>query len=311
MLESRLLLRRLNLSGSPVSPFDPIRFAWRTLFLPADSLVFSPGYNSPLFCRLQFIFIVHDLNHIDRLENTSFLKRAYYRFVLRRACKFAQIVFTVSEFSRKRIIEWAEVSEDKVINISNGVDDIFTPFGELFSPGYPYLLCVSNRKQHKNEIRLIQAFSAASIDNSIHLIFTGKPNEELIELIKTLDLCAKIGFTGNISDEDLPKLYRGALALVFPSLYEGFGLPVIEAMASGTPVLTSNTSALPEVAGDISVLVDPTSVSAIAGGIQSLCNDSILRQELRDRGLVWAQKFSWDVVASRVKEAIEALPAKN
>ncbi len=305
MINRYLEFQTLKVCGKPSSPLDLILFSFAMLKLPLHSTVFSPGYNAPLLISRRFVFTIHDLNHIDRPENKSILKGIYYRIVMRRACRNADHVLTVSEFSRQRIIAWAQVNPDHVVNVGNGVDDRYHPTVLPFSPGYPYLLCVSNRKAHKNEPMVVRAFGQAQIDCNIRLIFTGPASKKLVTLARSLGVEDRVIFTGRVSEEALPGLYRGALALVFPSLYEGFGLPVIEAMACGTPVLTSNTTSLPEVAGDAALLVDPYDTEAISDGITRIVNDNDLRSLLSTRGIEQSKKYSWEATAERVKQVLE------
>jgi glycosyltransferase involved in cell wall biosynthesis len=307
MLDERLCLQHLNISGKPTSPIDPLRMLFAMLKMPKDAAVFSPGYNAQLFMVRPYIFTIHDLNHIDRPENSSILKKIYYYFLLRRACHNAFRVLTVSEFSRQRIISWAHVPPKHVVNIGNGVDDCYRPDVSPYQPGYQYLLCVGNHKAHKNESRVLEAFAAAKIDSTIRLIFTGNANEELMLQCRHLGVENRVIFMGRIPEDHLPGLYKGALALVFPSLYEGFGLPVIEAMACGTPVLTSNTTSLPEVAGDAALLVDPTSINQIKTAIGQLCSDAGLRRSLSQKGLQRAKFFKWDEVANKVKAVLNQM----
>lgn len=305
VLATHIKFTPMNMAGSPSSPFDAMRFFLRTLSFSKRDLVFSPGYNAPLFIRTPFIFTIHDLNHIDRGENSSFLKRLYYKLIMRRACRHAHAVLTVSEFSKRRIVEWSGISAERVINVGNGVDTEYSPSATPFQPGYPYVLSVSNRKAHKNEPRLIEAFSRANVPDSVKLLFTGKSTPPLMELIDHYQLRERVVFIGRVAESDLPGLYKGALALLFPSLYEGFGLPVIEAMACGCPVLTSNTTSLPEVAGEAALLVDPTSVQEIAEGISTICGDETLRAVMVSTGYRQAAKFSWDAVVNKTQMALK------
>lgn len=307
MLDERLQLPHLDISGKPSSPLDPLRLLRSMINLPENSAVLSPGYNAPLFMARPYVFIIHDLNHIDRPENSSFLKRLYYRMIVRRACRHASSVLTVSEFSRQRIISWAQVPAERVVNIGNGVDDRYNPDVAPYKPGYRYLLCVGNRKAHKNEAMVLSAFARAQLDPAIGLIFTGQASEQLHMLCRQLGVEKRVVFMGRVPEENMPGLYRGALALIFPSLYEGFGLPLIEAMACGTPVLTSNAAALPEVAGDAAILVDPLSQEQVSAGIERLCSDMALRDALIDRGIRQARKFSWDAVAGIVQKVLADL----
>ncbi|MBB5608603.1 MULTISPECIES: glycosyltransferase family 1 protein [unclassified Janthinobacterium] len=304
VLASKINFTAMNMVGSPSSPLDALRFFFRTLGFSKKDLVFSPGYNAPVFIRCPFVFTIHDLNHIDRNENSSFLKRLYYKWIMRRACRHAQAVLTVSEFSKRRIVDWSGIPAERVINVGNGVGEEYAPSASAYKPGYPYVLSVSNRKAHKNEPRLIEAFSQANISDDVRLLFTGEPTPAVLETIQQYKLQGRVTFVGRVAEADLPGLYRGALALAFPSLYEGFGLPVIEAMACGCPVLTSSTTSLPEVAGDAAVLVDPTSVKAIAEGISSICGDELLRVEMIRKGYLQAARFSWDEVVRKADIAL-------
>jgi glycosyltransferase involved in cell wall biosynthesis len=213
----------------------------------------------------------------------------------------------VSEFSRRRIAEWAGVSPEKIVVVGNGVSKDFRPEGDVFKPGYKYFLCVSNRKLHKNEERLIKAYSTIEDKCGIKLLLTGKETPELKEYIASLDLSDDIYFTGYIDEEKLPSYYRGASALLMPSLYEGFGLPVIEAMACGVPTLASNTTALKEIAEGYSVLVDPESVEDIARGINSLINNKVLVNDLQIKGLHRARQFTWDKTVSLINHSLTKL----
>jgi glycosyltransferase involved in cell wall biosynthesis len=226
---------------------------------------------------------------------------------MRPGCRKAFRVLTVSEYSRQRIVTWAGIDPDRVINVGNGVDERYCVDVTPYQPGFPYLLNVGNRKAHKNEVRVLEAFARANIDPAIHLIFTGHANDALLALSRRLGVEDRVVFAGRVAEAELPQLYRGALMLVFPSLYEGFGLPVIEAMACGAPVLTANTTSLPEVAGNAALLVDPLSVEQIAAGVERLCVDDVLRDALRQKGLKRAAQFSWDDVAAKVKAVLDEL----
>lgn len=252
-----------------------------------------------------------DLNHIDRSENRSILKYLYYYLVIRPAARRAVKILTISDFSRKRIIEWTGVLPELVVNVGCGVGSEYNKDVEPLKLEYRYLLCVSNRKAHKNESRIIEAFSKAKISNDIRLLFTGDPDQSSIEVCRKNSIEHRVIFMGRVKEKVLPSLYRGALALVFPSLYEGFGLPVIEAMACGTPVLTSNTTSLPEVAGDAALLVNPLSVDEIADGINQLCSNVFLRESLIQKGFLQASKYKWDDVVSRVKAVLAEVEKKD
>jgi glycosyltransferase involved in cell wall biosynthesis len=214
-------------------------------------------------------------------------------------------VLTVSEFSKQEILEWAGLPEEKVLVVGNGVGSEFSPEGKRHVPGYPYLFYVGNLKPHKNLQRLLEAFARSGLSGEVRLLCTGNLDESSLRLIRDKGLDNCVIFKGIIPDEELPAYYRGALALVFPSLYEGFGLPALEAMACGTPVVTSGITALPEVVGDAAVVVDPYDVESIVWGIRRVVEDSTLREELRRKGLERAKQFSWDRTAELIWKVLQ------
>ncbi|MBC2619948.1 MULTISPECIES: glycosyltransferase family 4 protein [Citrobacter] len=283
------------------SPFAPLGLAVNILFQGKVDLILLPGYIPPLFCSKKFIVTIHDLNHLDLNDNSSFFKKLFYKFIIKRGCHQAYKIFTVSNFSKERIAKWSGVEPDKIVTVYNGVSDEFNIDVQPMDLGYEYLLCVGNRKTHKNESRILSAFSKAEIDPSIKLVFSGNPSSDLEKLIVQYGISDRVNFLGFVSESNLPSLYKGSLGLVFPSLYEGFGLPVVEAMACGVPVLTSTTSSLPEVAGEAAILVDPVSVCAISDGITKLVNDTKLREHLVHEGLLRAKKFSWKNVVNEIE----------
>jgi glycosyltransferase involved in cell wall biosynthesis len=293
----------ISLGGGPAAPLDSWRLSRALKNLRREDLFFSPGYNAPLFCPSAFIFTIHDLSHVYCGENSSPLIRLYYATVAKMACNRATAVLTVSEFTRSQILDWSGVPPEKVINVSCGVEPSYRPEGNTYGFPFPYLLCVSNRKPHKNESRLVMAFANAKVAG-MHLVFTGDPSPGMTKWIEDRHLKDRVHFAGVVQEAELPALYRGAEALVFPSLYEGFGLPVLEAMACGTPVVTANTTAMPEVAGDAALLVDPTSVEQIAHTIEQIVNDNALRLCLRKKGMERAAQFSWEQTRERVKKVI-------
>jgi glycosyltransferase involved in cell wall biosynthesis len=301
---SRIAGVPLNISGNPADRFDSIRLSMALRNLPSGSMFFSPGYNAPLVSPVPFVFTIHDLNHIDRPENRTLLKQIYYSTILRSACNRAERILTVSEFSKNRIAEWSGISRELIVNVGNGVDPGFNPGVEPYVMDEPYMLCVGNRKAHKNETRVVDAFSRSKMSRDVRLVFTGEKTPDLIAKIKRSGVAERVVFAGSVPDNRMPSLYRGALALVFPSLYEGFGLPVLEAMSCGTPVITSNSSSLPEVAGGAGLLVNPESVEELASVIDHLLSDEALQEELRTKGLLRAKEYTWERTAARVRNVL-------
>jgi glycosyltransferase involved in cell wall biosynthesis len=296
--------RPVPLRSNPASPLDSWFLTRALKGATREDLFFSPGYNTPLFCPCPFIFTIHDLTHIYCPESSRPQIRLYYRTVMKRACGRATRILTVSEFTRKQIIDWAGVSPEEVVNVGCGVDFAYQPEGETYGLPFPYLLSVSNRRPHKNEFRIVEAFAKASLDPRMHLVFTGEPTTDLIRWIETQQLRSRIDFVGNVPEDKFPSLYRGAEGLIFASLYEGFGLPILEAMACGIPVVTSNVTAMPEVAGDAALLVDPRSVEQISAAMENIARDASLRQQLREKGRMRATNFSWETTCGRVHQLL-------
>jgi glycosyltransferase involved in cell wall biosynthesis len=296
-------LREFQRERRPWHPLDPALLGLE-LRRERARLFFSPGYNSPVGWPKPFVFTLHDLNHLCVPENSNTLKRAYYQRVIRPACHRAAFVLTVSEYSKREIMAWAGVDKGQVINVGNGVGKPFTADGQKHDPGYPYLLYVGSHKPHKNLPRLLRAYAASGICDDVRLVMTGAPSRELIATIDELRVGANIHFVGTADNEDLAQLYRGARGFVFPSLYEGFGLPPLEAMACGAPVLTSNVCSLPEVVGDAGILVDPLNVDGIAHGIRTLVENSDMRMKLRQKGLLRAKEFSWNETARKTEQVL-------
>lgn len=282
----------IKLKGNPVSIFDVIKLTIYLFF--NKNFFFSPGFNAPFFFLHRTAITIHDLNHIDVDANTSFLKKLYYNIVLKRACRKAALIFTVSEFSKGRIVDWSGINPDKVKVVYNGVSSAFHQDVQPYLPGFPYIFIVGNRKLHKNEDRALRAFAQANIDKNIHVLFSGKPSDQLVNTAKELQIEDRVKFLGRLSEDELASTYKGALCLLFPSLYEGFGLPVIEAMACGTPVITSNTTSLNEICQGAGFLVDPSNVELITKKIEESINNPILATDNVRKGFNRAKDFSWN-----------------
>ena len=295
--------------GRPTDARDPLRLRRLLKRLRPDVFV-SPGGNAPFRSPVPFVFTIHDLIHLHVAEESSLAKRAYYRFLIRPAAHKAFRVVTGSEHARGQICEWAGLSEDRVVVAGHGVSAGFTPEGPRHTPPYPYLFYVGNHKPHKNLPRLLEAFAGADIDGELRLVLTGQAEEPLARQVRQLSLDQRVVFAGDIPDEELPGYYRGASALLIPSLHEGFGLPAVEAMACGTPVVAANTTSLPEVVGNAALSVDPYDAAAISRAIQEIVGNQSLRRRLSAAGLERAAQFTWDktaaCVAQVLAEAIEA-----
>ncbi|MBH2032237.1 MAG: glycosyltransferase family 4 protein [Pseudomonadales bacterium] len=291
---------------SPTGPLSSIHLG-RWLERSGAKALYTPGYIPPIGTRLPFVFTIHDLNHIDIPHNSSISKKLYYQLIIRPAIDRAYKVLTVSEYSKKRILEWADCDEEKIRVVGNGISESFFSNSTAETPGYAYFFCCSNRKGHKNEKRLIHAFAQSQLGNDIKLVITGDIDADLHNTINKHKLHNKVLFTGRVSEEKLAALYKGALATVFPSIYEGFGLPVIESMACGTPVIASNTTSLPEVGGQAAYYFDPYNIESISDAMLKLANDDELRREMRANGFLQAKNYSWEKTAKSVSAALDGI----
>jgi glycosyltransferase involved in cell wall biosynthesis len=306
-VKNRLIVTNFDGYCRPMSPFDP--FLQSLLFVKYNSNTWflSPGYNAPLFSKIPYILTIHDINHIDRPENSSFLKRLYYSTVLKRLCKNSRAILTVSNYSKDRISDWFYISKDKIFNVGNGVSEIFYQSEKKSRNNDDYVLCVSNRRGHKNEKSVLVSFAKSLLPPTFKLVLTGSRTSELHNLAQSLGISERIIFTGRISELELADLYSGAFLLLFPSFYEGFGLPIAEAFASGTPVITSNVTSMPEIAGDAALLVNPNAIDEIISAINQLYESPQLRTTLIERGRDRAKSFSWDAVAEKVRAAVHSV----
>jgi glycosyltransferase involved in cell wall biosynthesis len=280
-------------------------------------LFHAPHYVLPPLVRCRSVVTIHDCIHLmfpQYLPNR--LAYAYARSSIALASKRATRIMTVSESSKRDILRFMEVPADKIDVIYNAYDERFgvepqeadvERVAERYQLHDEFVLYAGNVKPHKNLTRLIEAFHLVRNRGLGHLklVLIGDEISKYAALRRAVhkhQLHKYVRFFGFVPEETLAVMYRLAGVFVFPSLYEGFGLPPLEAMASGTPVVTSNVSSLPEVAGDAALLVDPYDPAAIADGMYSVLTDQSVRQRLREKGLARARQFSWEASARRVHE---------
>ena len=243
------------------------------------SVLHCPTFRGPVSTSIPLVVTVLDLAVLRHPGMFNQWSRRYSRFAVPRVVQAAAAVITISEFTKQEVIELLGTTPGKVHAIPIAVEEPFTPDGPRAEGDY--VLSVGTLEPRKNLARVQQAARALAVP--LRVIGAEGWGGVKVE-----------GWAGRVSDEELAALYRGARCLVYPSLYEGFGLPVLEAMACGTPVVTSRGGATEEVAGDAAVLVDPLDVDAIAAGI----TEALARgEELRAKGLERAADFSWDRVA--------------
>jgi len=280
-------------------------------------------FNAPVFYNKPYIVTIHDLtlSFFPGKKMTHFLHRLAYHTVIRSVTKKAKRIIAVSKHTKKDLMETLKVPEDKITVIYNGVSVKFggvnpTKRPELNSKlglSKPFFLYTGVWRDHKNLVGLIKAFSAFNeeMGRQYELVITGSHNptyHEVPDAIKTLGAGDYIHLVGLVSDQDVYALYLNALAYVFPSFYEGFGLPPLEAMQCGTPTLVSNVSAIPEVCGEgNSLYFDPYSIDDMKAKMTEFVKDATLRQRLVDRGIERVKFFSWEKMVTQVLEVYNSI----
>ena len=296
------------------------RFAWR-LWRDRLDLFHATHYVLPPLLRGRAVVTIHDIIHLlypQFLPNRA--AHFYARYMIRRALSRADRIVTVSYNSKRDLVDYFGVPASRIEVIYNGVSPRFRPdvppeererVARAHGLTTPYLLFLGGEKPHKNLQAVVRAYAEALREASLPhvLALAGPPPKSparLEALISALDLEDRVRRPGRIEEADLPGLVAGADVLLYPTLYEGFGLPVVEAMACGTPVLTSSTSALQEIAGGYAYLVDPMDVQAIARGIVALATDEKMRGDFRELGKKRALDFSWDKAAEKTLEVYRA-----
>lgn len=278
----------------------PVPVEWITG--PID-LYHAPDFTLPPV-RARSVLTVHDLSFVRDPQSAPPGLRHYLNTVVPRSVRRADHLIAVSNGTRDDLVDLCQTSPEKITVLYEGVDSIFKPTRDpavrsKYNLGSaPYVFSVSTIQPRKNYRRLIQAFAALPPD--LNLVIAGDKGwlyDDILAEAEQPAVRGRVRFIGSVPDRDLPALYTEAAAFAYPSLYEGFGLPLLEAMACGTPTLASNVSCLPEVAGGASVLVDPYRVESIAEGLKQLLVEP---DPWVDKGLARAAQFRWDDMATRL-----------
>jgi glycosyltransferase involved in cell wall biosynthesis len=280
---------------------------WRN---PPDAL-FVPSHvvpwNVPLLRHMRVVTTVHDLGFLHFPAAHTWFQHVYLRVSTYWATKAADTVIAISQATADDLVAYTGIARERVVVVPHGVSPRFAPDTATPQPWQRYMVYVGTLQPRKNLMRLIQAFAVAQCQPHTQLLIAGRAgwlSEPLQAEITRLGLTERVHLLGFVPDAQLPALLAGARAFVFPSLYEGFGMPVLEAMAAGTPVICANTSALPEVAGDAACLVDPLSVPDIAAAMTRMDHDDMWHAQLRQRGLERVQSFTWQTCARQTLRAI-------
>jgi len=281
-------------------------------------LFFSPDGWMSLKTDVPTVDVVHDINFMHRGEDFPCLYKRYYQYFFPKYINKARRLITVSEYSKKDIKETFGVNPEKIDVVYNGCNEIFAPVTpevkrevrEKFSGGNPYFIYVGSQNPRKNIVGLLDAFEMfkSSNGNNYKLVFAGKPmwgEKELEAKLSKMKCREDVIFTGRISTEVLQLVLASSEALVLVSFLEGFGIPVLEAMKCEVPVICSNITSFPEVAGDAAIYADPYKTESIAESLSRIAGSNKLKEELIKKGRVQREKFSWDKTAKAVWESIE------
>jgi glycosyltransferase involved in cell wall biosynthesis len=274
-------------------------------------LYHSPTYTIPLPFSPRGILTIHDLIPLIFPKDFGWRHRLFFRFVVHRALSSCLNIFTVSDRSREDIITYCRDCQGRIVVTPNGLDSHWRPktldpeFIQRYSLDQRYLVFVGNPKPHKNFSRVLSAFELLMKEDQYPgiLVAIGVEPRDL-----SIELKDRVLFLPRCDDKELALFYSGADLLAAPSLYEGFGLPVLEAMACGCPVLISDRGALPEITGDAGFQVNPYDIHAIKDGMGRVLFDPDLRRNLKDRGVTRAGHYSWEKTTRIVLDTYKSLP---
>lgn len=292
-----------------------IRLLWTQLVLPfkvkKDDILYHPFQYISLLCRAKQVITIHDFIPLHYPEVAKHQNK-YYRFLMPFLLKRAYKIVCISENTKKDLLDFYNVDDSKVSVIYNGYDDkLFNTNNvnklvlEKYKINYDYMIIVGASYYHKNIEIALKAIE--DIDKKCKLIIVGKDSDYILKLkslVKELHIEEKVNFIGYVPDEDLPSLYYYSKAFVYPTLYEGFGLPILEAMACGTVVITSDNSSLPEVYGDSALVFKNNDIADLREKMSLLLNDEDLRQSLIKKSFENIKRFSWQKTAKQVYELI-------
>jgi glycosyltransferase involved in cell wall biosynthesis len=316
---ARTRLRAVLPPGVAISPFPmigpPLRFLWRHgRFPPVEcwagrvDVVHGPNFLAPPAWRAGELITVHDLT-IVRYPQFCTADTLQFPALIRRAIRRGAWIHTVSRFVADEVVDLLGADPDKVVAIPNGVTpvpEVEAALGKQLAGGERYILAIGTVEPRKNLPGLVQAFDtiAATLPDA-RLVIAGPDGwgtDALSDAIAEARHRNRIARLGWVSETERAALLRGAAVLAYPSVYEGFGLPPLEAMSVGTPVVTTRTGGIPEVVGDAAVCVEPGDTDALAGALVRVLTDDQLAQRLRERGPARATQFSWDRTAAQLAE---------
>lgn len=266
----------------------------------------SPSFASSPFIKIPMIMTIHDLNHIRFPQFYSRVHKYYYEYIVKKSAIKSKKILTVSKFSKEEIVSWLKCNDEKIDVTYNGVDNKYNVINDKeylnniklkYKLPNNFILYIGNQKLHKNIETLIKAIKNVSPD--YYLVINGKENERLMKVAKSFGVSDRILFIGFVDEDDLPSIYNLATVFVYPSMYEGFGLPILEAMACGCPVLAANTSSLIEVCNNDDILFECMDYKNLSDKINELILNSNKRNKNILNGIEQSKLFSWENTAKQ------------
>lgn len=308
---------------SPPTRHPVLWYIWFELQIPRIlkkykvDLFFSPDGYLSLNTNVKQLAAIHDINFAHRPKDLPWLKAKYYNYFFPLFARKAQRIVTVSSFSKKDIHQTYHIENEKIDVVYNGVNTLYTPTSNdeklkakaKYSEGKDYFLFIGSLHPRKNITGLLLAYDAfrSSIESDVKLLIVGESMFKTRDIEQTFEGMRyknDVVFTGRLGNEALHQVLGASLSLTFVPFFEGFGIPVIEAMNAGVPVICSNTTSLPEVGGDAVLYADPFDVSEITDAMVRLYQDNELRESLIEKGFRQKEKFSWDKTAELLWESI-------
>lgn len=282
--------------------FRPGRILWEQIALPIEAahyrlnVMFNPGFTAPLLAACPLVTVFHDMQHKRHPEHFRWYDLPFWRLLLRASAHRSQRLIAVSEATRADLVHYYRLPPERITAIPHGVEPRFFLLGRAHIESY--VLCVSTLHPHKNLDRLIHVYGRRK--HRFRLVLAGMrgfDTRSLERLIAELGLADSVQLTGWIAREELYRLYESALAFIYPSTFEGFGMPVLEAMAAGIPTACSDIPPLREVAGEAVLFFDPLNEDAIGAALDLITTDSALRGRLAEAGPLRARGFTWENTA--------------
>lgn len=299
-------LVKLNIAtniGSPLSPLAVSAALYKQRKTAGQHIFWNPGFIPPLPRIMKSVITVHDLTH---LHFYTAKHRYYYNAVFKPLYRRCEHIVCISQHTCNEFLEWSGMGKERVSVVPNAIDPAFASLSDPLPHRRPFVFYAGNRRHYKNVPMLIQAFGASGLAREgVELVLTGPFDTQLQAMATKSGAGQALRFAGFLSDSQLVAYYKSASCFAFLSKYEGFGLPILEAMECDTPLLLASASSLPEVAADAALYVDPDDIESIANGLRQLCSDEALRRSLIHKGRLRRQIYRADVSSAKLWDLIK------